>query len=179
MKFNTISEIYDTNDVIREQFSSVIGTITDAEAESLPEGEKWTIAQIVEHVAMVEDSMARVCSKLLSKANAAGMSSNGSAALSDEFVRKAMDYVHMKVEAPAVVQPTGERPIAESLAKMQESRRQIDEIRPLFESTSGTEFKFPHPYLGEMSAQEWLALLGGHEMRHLKQIERILESVRK
>ena len=38
--------------------------------------------------------------------------------------------------------------------------------------------KFPHPFFGELSATEWLVLLGGHEARHTAQIERILSGIR-
>jgi hypothetical protein len=33
---------------------------------------------------------------------------------------------------------------------------------------------FPHPFFGELSAIEWLCLIGGHEQRHLKQIKRVM-----
>jgi len=41
----------------------------------------------------------------------------------------------------------------------------------LFETNDGNQNKFPHPYFGDLSAIEWLVLIGGHEVRHLRQIK--------
>ena len=84
----------------------------------------------------------------------------------------------MKVDAPSFVQPSAGKSVAESLAKLDETAARLDEIRSLFESVRGTDLKFPHPFFGEITAQEWLALKGGHEMRHLKQIGRLLEKIK-
>ena len=54
---------------------------------------------------------------------------------------------------------------------MENSRERLNELRPLFEEFDGDTAKFPHPYFGDLSAVEWLVLLGGHEERHLKQIQ--------
>ena len=60
---------------------------------------------------------------------------------------------------------------------MDETRQKLEELRPLFESIECSDVKFPHPAFGDMSAHEWLALLGGHETRHIRQIEGILEKI--
>ncbi len=67
--------------------------------------------------------------------------------------------------------------IAESLAKLDENRRQLEELRPIFESVECSDFKFPHPAFGDISAHEWLALIGGHEIRHIEQINNLLGRV--
>jgi hypothetical protein len=56
---------------------------------------------------------------------------------------------------------------------MEESRNRLNELRPLFESVECSDQKFPHPAFGELTAHEWLALVGGHEARHIAQIKRI------
>ena len=83
----------------------------------------------------------------------------------------------MKVEAPAFVQPTGARTVSESLAKLDQNAEQVEQLRGLFETVDATELKFPHPFFGDISAHEWLSLKGGHEMRHIKQIEKVLAKI--
>ncbi|MBS1797874.1 MAG: DinB family protein [Acidobacteria bacterium] len=178
MKYNTIGDIYEANDRIREKLRATVGNLTDAQADALPEGEKWTVREFVEHIAIVDEGIMRISAKLLNAAREGGKSSDGAARLSDEFLQKAAAGRTAKFEAPDRVRPTGTKSIAESLARMDETRRQLEELRPLFESVDGTEAKFPHPAFGDLSAQEWLALLGGHEMRHIKQIEAVLEKLK-
>ena len=174
MNNQTIADIYKANDRIREILKTTVASITDEQASFLPEGEKWTIANFVEHIAIVEDGMTKISAKLLTQAQNEGKTADGSAKLSAGFAQKAADSVNVKFEAPERVNPTGTRTIAESLAKMEENRKRLDEIRPLFESVECSNFTFPHPAFGELTAHEWLALIGGHESRHLRQLKSII-----
>lgn len=171
MKNQTIKDIYAANAKIREQLINSISDLTDEQASVLPEGEKWTIAHFVEHIAIVENGMAKISAKLLTQAKAAGKQSDGTAKLSEGFAQKAAAARGMKLEAPERVRPTGTQTIAESLAKMEENRQLLEELRPLFESVECTDFTFPHPAFGDLTAHEWLTLIGGHEARHLRQLE--------
>ena len=178
MNNQTVSDIYAANERISEKLKAVISNLTDEQADFLPEGEKWTIANLVEHIAMVEEGITKISAKLLEQAQAAGVESNGFAKLSENFTQKALEAQAQKFEAPDRVRPTGKQTITESLAKMEENNKRLEEIRPLFESVECSDFKFPHPFMGELSAHEWLALIGGHKARHLKQLENLLEKAK-
>ena len=178
MKYESIEDIYSGNAKVRERLKALIGSIPPEKTSVLPEGEKWTIAQILEHVAMVDESTVKICAKLLKKAQEAGQTSDGQVVISDEFLQKGVEIATMKVDAPSFVQPSAGKSIAESLTKLDETAERLNEMRSLFESVSGCDLKFPHPFFGEITAQEWLALKGGHEMRHIKQIDRLLEKIK-
>ena len=177
MNYETIDDIYEGNAKIRAKLKELVASLTPKQLSTLPDGEKWTVAQIVEHIAIVDESSAKICAKLLHKAKEAERVSDGSVTISDNFKQKGSEIGAIKVEAPAFVQPTYGKTIEESLAKLDETTERLTDLRELFESVDGTEFKFPHPFFGEISAQEWLALKGGHEMRHIKQIEKLLAKI--
>lgn len=177
MEYKTIEEIYTANEAIRKKFKDTVASLTDDQIAALPEGEKWSIAQIVEHVSMVDEGMMRICAKLLGKAEAAGMESDGTAAFSNNFLEKGPEIARIKIEAPDFVRPVSGRSIKESLEKLDESQDKFNELRTAFETFNGSEFKFPHPFFGDISAQEWLAIGGGHEARHLRQIKNLLEKI--
>jgi len=170
----TIAEIYVANDKVREQLKNIVSDLTDKQTSVLPEGEKWTIAHFIEHIAIVENGMAKISAKLLRQAQAVGKQADGTAKLSESFAQKAAGIRDQKLEAPEIVRPTGNQTIAESLAKMEENRRMLEELRPLFESVECSDFTFPHPALGALTAHEWLTLIGGHEARHLRQLENLM-----
>ena len=175
MNHQTISDIYEANDRIREKLTEMISNLTEEQTTFLPEGEKWTIANLVEHIAIVEEGMTKISAKLLGQARDANKSFDGKVKLSENFAKKAVEAQTQKFEAPERVHPSGKLTVAESLAKLKENRQKIEELRPLFESVDGTDFKFPHPFMGELSAHEWLTLIGGHEARHIEQIKNILK----
>lgn len=176
MQYQTIAEIYDANDAIRNKLISVVTGLSDDQVMSAAEDEKWSLAQIVEHVAIVNGGMIRICAKLLGKAEADGKLSDGSIDLSN-FLAKAAEAGDRKLEAPDMVRPSGERSIAESLAVLEQNQNMFRDLQPLFEKFDGNANKFPHPFFGDLSALEWLVLAGGHEARHLGQIKRILQKM--
>ena len=177
MKYQNIGEIYIANDHIREKLIATVGNLTDEQANALPEGEKWTLAALVEHIGIVEDGMIKICGKLLAKAQSENKTADGAAKFSDAFVEGVAGLADRKFEAPERVYPSGTKTIAESITKMEENRRNLNELRPLFEQFNSSDYTFPHPSFGELTACDWLTLIGGHEGRHIKQIHKILEKV--
>ncbi|MEJ7848144.1 MAG: DinB family protein [Pyrinomonadaceae bacterium] len=177
MNNHTIAEIYAGNEKIREKFNTSLAALTDEQTSALPDGEKWTVAQIAEHVSIVEENMARICSKLLKEAQAAGKTSDGTTLISDNFRAKGAEVAEIKLEAPSIVHPAGGSAIVESIAKMDETAATFNDLRPLFDTCDCADFKFPHPYFGDLSAAEWLTLAGGHKVRHLKQIRNVLAKI--
>jgi len=175
MSYQSVGEIFDGNAKVRERFRSIVGSLTGEQAAHVPKGEKWSIAQIVEHVSMVEDGMSRICIKLLGRAEADGIESNGVFEISTDFFSKSGEAAHVKLEAPERVHPNEGKSISESLTKMDEASERFAQQRPSFEKYDCRAHKFPHPYFGDLTAVEWLVLIGGHEARHLQQIKKIIE----
>ena len=173
MNYATLDEAYASNDAIRGKLKETVAALSEGQLDARPDGEKWSVKQIVEHVAMVNDGVVRICSKLLSKAESAGRPASGFS-MSAGFLEKATGSADAKLEAPEIVHPGGAR-LADSLAKLDASAEALKGLREKFEKFDGTEPKFPHPYFGDLSAQEWFVLSGAHEGRHLRQIRRIIE----
>jgi len=175
MEYKTVDDVYAANAAIREKFKSSFATLSDEQLNAKPEGEGWSVAQIVEHVAIVNGGALRICGKLLSKGESAGKTNDGSVALSGTFLSAGSDG--QKLEAPEMVRPINNVPIADSVAKLDELQAQYSEMKAKFETVDGVDAKYPHPYFGDLSAQEWLVLSGAHEIRHLKQIRRVLAAI--
>lgn len=176
MNYTNLDEAYEANTAVRSKLKATVTALSEAQLNALPDGEKWSISQIVEHVSMVNDGVFRICSKLLSKAEENGRMAGGFV-VSTEFIEKATGSIGVKLEAPERVQPLNDAPLDESLAKLDENARALETLRDKFEKFDGTEPKFPHPYFGDLSAHEWFVLSGAHEGRHLAQIRRIIDKL--
>ena len=173
MNYQTIEEVYAANRAIREKFKQAVAAVPAEKTQIRPNADQWSVAQLVEHVAIVNEGMGKICAKLLSKAEAADRTSDGSVRISASFTEKANAAVDQKLEAPEMVRP-GEQPsIAEAIARLDAAANFYEELFSKFKNFDGTEPRFPHPYFGDLSAQEWLVLSGGHEARHLAQIRRL------
>lgn len=174
MNYRSIEEVYNANIAVRNNFKETVSSYSSEQLEALPQGEKWSVKQIVEHVSLVNAGAVRICAKLLSKAESANRLSSGEFRISNTFIEKGIEVVDVKLEAPEFVHPVHGASIEESFSKLDENLRLINSLREKFEIFDGIEAKFPHPYFGDLSAQEWLVLSGAHEARHLKQIKKII-----
>ena len=178
MRFDTITDIYSANRSVRERLAAVLATVTPTEAVTKPDDQTWNIQEIVEHLTMVEFGTARICTKLLDEAKKDGKLSGGRVELSTLFAERSAQIAELRVEAPDRVHPTGNITILESFERMDANTKIFDEMRHDLERYDLSGHKFPHPYFGDITAAEWLAILGGHELRHTKQIEKLLQDLR-
>ncbi|MGB7201543.1 MAG: DinB family protein [Pyrinomonadaceae bacterium] len=181
MNYESIADIYSANAKARENLYATLGGISESEATTLPDGEKWSIGHVVEHLSMVETGISMICSRMIEAAKADGKPSDGSFVLSPQFLENIARLVsgNTKVEAPERVQPTGEVAIQHSLAQLTIATTALKSLRTDLESTDVTGHTFPHPFFGPLTATEWLVIAGLHERRHTGQIESLLTKIRK
>ncbi|MEP6945619.1 MAG: DinB family protein [Acidobacteriota bacterium] len=178
MKYESVADIYSAHTKIRERFLDTVSKVTAAEAAAPPDGGKWSIDKLVEHVAIVEKAMLNICTKLVAEARAAGTPSDGSFEISSDFASKTSAIADISVEAPERVHPSGNVSIADSLATLTETTASINALKRDLSFFDGSDFTFPHPFFGNLTAAEWLVVRGGHEHRHTNQIEAILNAAR-
>ena len=116
--------------------------------------------------------------QLLDKDREENVPSDGSFSMPAHLVEAQANAANTKIQAPERIHPTGTVSMSDSLAKLIELRQTLNATRPDMERLDLSKHTFPHPVFGEMTAAEWLLVLGGHEMRHTLQIQRILEQIR-
>ena len=176
MQIRTVDDIFEAKQKIRNRLLDLVSSVSEDEAARPIDGQRWTPAQIVEHIAAVEEGSMRVCRKLLFKAQSDNDAGDGTATISTDFNSKAIEIDATKVDAPEIVQPKAGDTLAVSIGKLAETATRFEELKTLFRTLDGTKRKFPHPFFGEISAHEWLLLSGLHEMRHTDQLRRLLEN---
>lgn len=189
MIYQSISDIYAANETVRRQITDRVEALTEAQQTFRPAEGAWTVAEIVEHLSMIEQSMVRLIGMLLNKAEAASSSSAQAddaahaAATNattrafkpfslDELVETIRDK---KLTAPEQVRPGGQASLADSLASLRQTRATVESFRPRLETADLDAATYPHPFFGDLNASQWLAFIGHHEARHLRQIERLLD----
>jgi len=177
MKYESIGDIYSANQRISEEFENLVSQISEADAAAVSAG-NWSISHLVEHVAIVDDGAAKICTKLLAAAKLAGKPSDGSFSLSAGFGENAGKIATAKVEAPAQVHPTGKVSLADSLTRINATADTLGSMRDDLESYALDGHTFPHPFLGDLNAGEWLVIAGLHKRRHASQIQNLLDKIR-
>jgi DinB superfamily len=141
-----------------------------------PEG--WSVAEILEHLRMVESGVARLITKRVGQAREAGLGeerSTDSVLPTFEQYRARLDGALL--EAPATLHPRANIDISEAVEGLESSREALRAAAVSANGLSIGEIKHTHPVLGEIDLYQWLIFVGQHEGRHRKQIERTLNSI--
>jgi uncharacterized damage-inducible protein DinB len=172
MIYHTIADIQAANERAHARFMDAVSNLSESQANFRPDENQWTIAEIVEHVSIVNDGFLRLTHKLLKEAESAPRPSKADLNLGHTALDENGQH-QGKLQAPERVRPRGGARVEDSLAKMRASLDGLAEIRPRLEAVDLSEQVFPHPALGPINAYQWMVLLGEHVDRHRGQIERL------
>jgi len=178
MKIEKVDDIAAANSAARTKLRDVLSSLAPGEDTTLPDDEKWTVENIVEHISIVDSSALKIAGRLVKKGS--NSTPNDGRAFVDGALFSALSgQSAAKLEAPDIVRPTGDIDLQKSLSILDLNDAEALTLYSELAARDLSEIKFPHPYFGDLNAYEWLLLKGGHEMRHTDQIGRILSKIRK
>jgi hypothetical protein len=169
MKYNSVDDVFAANEEVRRRLITRVEAAGDGEARASEGG--WTVAEIVEHLSIAERGIMRAIEGLLTPAADGGGEQSARKDFEPFSLDEQAEQARGKIEAPEFLRPTG-LPLPEGLARLTASRAALAGLRPRFDSADYSR-RLPHPAFGPLNAAQWLAFIGMHEERHLRQIERI------
>ena len=184
MIYHSVAEIFEAIDESHARFAESVEQLS-ADAQARRDApERWSIAEVVEHVATVESQIAKLAGMMLHKAASASSDASPSrdeaapasfAPVSiDDFVARSRTE---KYRAPESALPRGGASISDSLARLERVRETLSELRPRIEAVDGTAVSYPHPAFGPLNLYQWLIMVAVHKDRHLRQIKAINETL--
>jgi hypothetical protein len=150
----------------REALMSAVSGLSEAQSDFKPEPDAWSIANIVEHLAIVEDLVAWRLSQL---GAARDVSQEATFKGSDAVLLEKVVDRSTKIKAPERAQPTGQ-PLTHSIARLTASHTRIVE----FVQSAPADFRrhtMLHPVFGGLDGHQWLLALAGHCERHTRQVD--------
>lgn len=168
--YNSVAEIYEDLDAARARLLGAVEPLTAEQLAFRPSPERWSVAEIVEHLSVTEPRVTRILAALVGKLEAAGARPDAARfepVSVAQFVERSRGE---KYQAPDEIRPRG-LPLADSLAALGDSRAKLSALRPRVERVDGSLARFPHPAWGPLNLYQWIAFVGLHERRHLAQIE--------
>ena len=129
----------------------------------------WSVAEIVEHLQIVEDGIGRLLGKLAKQADTLGPETRSASVLHnlDDFDVRSR---RRQIQAPAPVCPSGAATLDESLGRLATSRTRLVELLAALSGRALGQLSASHRLLGELDFYQWLLFLSQHEERHTVQI---------
>ena len=170
-------ELLDHLDRHRATLRSAVETIPAPRRAERPAPDRWSVAEVLEHLAIVETrTIDRLTAKLAEARDQGIGPETETTPILPTLDMSSLLNRSRKVSAPEVLHPSGLTADA-AWAALEESRRRF---RAALESGDGLALgtlRMKHPALGEMNLYQWVGSVGGHEARHAAQILEIGEAL--
>ncbi len=153
----------------RKMFLDAIDGLSTAQWTFKAAPERWSIAEVAEHIAVSEDSFHQLITQRVLKTPPAP-DKKADLANNDETILKQVVDRERKAQAPEFLRPAGRWPNRESLAAAFRTSR--DRNIAYVEKTTEElrSHSTPHPAFGLMDAYQWLLTMSAHSERHVAQI---------
>lgn len=130
---------------------------------------QWSIAQILDHLYLMERTIAHKASVTLKQGHAAPTDAKPYHLTLDRTRR---------IEAPPYMVPTDEPKSFEQLKdQLEQSRASLIRVLEGHSDAQLTQLSFPHPVFGLMNLKQWEEFVGLHEQRHMEQIREIKQAL--
>lgn len=153
----------------RERLVLTIEGLSDEQRNFRPGEDRWSIADCVEHVTVVESSVLGSIQKVLQTPPEEALRSEVQG--KDQLILERVPARERRVKGPAEAMPQGRWPEFEELVRQFEATRERS-VR--FSAVTQADLRnhfFPHPFLGLLDCYQWLLFLGAHCERHVRQME--------
>jgi hypothetical protein len=163
----------------REALRSAVESVPESRRSRRPAPDRWSVAEVLEHLAIIETLNHRLLRHGLDVARAEGRTRPADApvfAIDEQLAERATDR-RTRWISPDFGEPRGGSPAEASWRTLETVRA---EIRQVVAESDAFAFDTPlarHPFLGPLTYREWVVFLGAHEARHAAQIVEVGEAL--
>lgn len=152
----------------RQAFLKAIGSVSEAQWTFKAGPDRWSIAEVAEHIAISEETiLGMIQTKMLAAPPPTGPG------ISDEKLIAGVTDRSQKATAPEMLKPVNKWATREALTKDFNAARDrtIAWVKSAKEDLRA--HAAPHPAFGPLDVHQWVLLLAGHSARHTAQIEEV------
>lgn len=142
--------------------------LSEAQWNFKPAPDRWSLAQVMEHLAAAEDMLRGMTQEQVMKSPAVAVRDEMEIRKADEGVLAIMPDRSHKAQAPEPLQPTNRFGSPAGAQKhFVESRATTEEY---LKSATGLRAHVADSPLGKLDGYEWVLLIAAHSERHTKQM---------
>jgi len=156
----------------RSAFLASVQGLSEAQFRYKPAPDRWSVAEVAEHIAVSEDRMAKnVTDKMMRTPTAPELLAQ--VQHDDERIRQILKDRSNKRQAPEMLRPTGRFP---SLTQVQAAFTQRRDQTLAYVRDTKDDLRghaAAHPALKALDGYQWLLLMSAHCARHTAQIEEV------
>ena len=153
---------------------AAVDRVAPADRDRRPGPGQWSVAEILEHLAKVEQAVAAL------------IATRGREPLPamEPPVPEASERVaglrvrERRIDAPDALRPSGALSADEALAALAASRRTLLDAARAADPAALEHRTYYHAVLGRLTLRDWLAFVAHHEARHAAQVDEVAAALR-
>jgi hypothetical protein len=158
----------------RAQFLATANRIPEARWLESPAENVWSAGEITAHVEIIEESILWGCKKVTQSAP------RPISALKKIHLPLALaTWRRKKIRSPIPLKQERVHDRERSYASLEETRQASLAFMESLRDRDLHAHRFPHPIFGSLNVYEWYRFIGYHELRHRKQLCKLVEIFRR
>lgn len=160
-------------DQTRQAFLDSIAGLSDAQWTFKAGPDRWSIAEVAEHIAISETTILRLVTDQIMKGPVVPRSPDP---VSDEKLLAGLLDRTSKFQAPEMLRPSNRWPTRDALTKdfLAAREKTATYVKTTTDDVHG--HAGPHPVFKMLDGYQWVLLLSGHSARHTAQIQEVKAS---
>lgn len=174
-----IEELMAHLDRARTDLRAAVDSVPADRRQERPGADRWSVAEVLEHLSLVEARIAAMLARAIEAAKAAGVA----AETSRTSVLTQLDAARVanrgqRFTAAENAAPTGRIDADAAWIRLGETRAALEAALRSGDGLALETITEPHRRLGPLNVYQWVIFAGGHESRHAEQIREIAGALR-
>ena len=156
---------------------AAVDHVPSARRNERPAPDRWSVAEVLEHLAIVEKAVLKVCSRQLAAAREHGVAPETEVtSIRQTLPPERVASRERPLVAPDAVAPKG-MDAAAAWSEVEATRARFVEFVKSCDGLALSGISFPHPAMGTLNMYQWLLFCAGHHARHAAQIREIAQQL--
>ncbi|HEY1306964.1 MAG TPA: DinB family protein [Vicinamibacterales bacterium] len=168
-----LEQVFARLDRSRAALRAAVETVPAGARATRPAAERWSAAEVVEHLSMVERIFGeRIVNALRARVPELAPETAERTSLPDPIEARMADRVN-KRNAPDTARPTGTLAWNDALAIVEQGHARLRSFVSGADGLALSQVTLDHAFFGTLTVYQWIELIAAHEARHTDQIKEI------
>ena len=174
-----IQELMAYLELHRRELHEAVASVPAHLREIRPGDGRWSVAEVVEHLALIEQRIAKMLTMHVAAARASGVGPDVETSSVVDSYPKPGDATDRstKIQAPAPGRPSGALDAVAGTQALAQSRASLTSALLDANGVSLENLMQAHPVFGPLNMYHWMVFTALHDSRHAAQIREIGESL--
>ena len=169
-----IEEVLNYLDAERSALREAVELVSPELRNQSPGTDRWSVAQVLQHLAIIEKRIGMGMTKWVADARAGGVGpETETSSVMNSLPLQLIADRSQRRSAPEEVRPRGDIDAASAWTSLEQTRASLRAAILAGDGLALGEVVQPHPVLGPINLYQWALFVGSHETRHTGQVREI------